>query len=207
MAETLNVQLREDLGKRRTRRLRKAGSVPAILYGHGEKTVSLAIPAAEVSAALRHGSRLVDLKGAVADKAFIRDLQWDTYGLEILHLDLARISEHELVKVTVPLEFRGEAPGVKQGGIVEHMLHDLQIECPVSAIPERLTVSLGTLKLGDSLTVADLIVPQGIKVLTHADVVVTHCVEPVEEEEVAPVTEGAEPEVIGRKAEEEEEEG
>ena len=205
MAETLNVELRPDHGKRHSRRLRRSGAVPAVLYGHGEQSVSLAIPVAEVSAALRHGSRLVELKGAVAEKAFIRDLQWDTYGLEVLHLDLTRISEHERVKVQVPLELRGEAPGVKEGGVIEHHLHELHIECAVSAIPEKISVSIGALKLGDDMTVADLTLPEGVKALTNADVMVVQCVEPAEEEEVGAPMEGAEPEVIGRKADEEEE--
>lgn len=205
MAETLNVQIREDLGKRRTRRLRQTGAVPATLYGHGQQPVNLTASSLEVSSAVRHGSRLVELKGAVAEKAFIRDLQWDTYGMSILHLDLSRISEHERVKVTVQLEFRGEAAGLKEGGIIEHMLHDLQIECPVTAIPEKLTVSVAALKLDDSLTVADLTLPEGVKALTHGDVVVVHCIKPSDEQETSSLSDGAEPEVIGRKAEDEDE--
>jgi hypothetical protein len=75
----------------------------------------------------------------------------------------------------------------------------------VTAIPERLTVSVVALHVGDSLTVKDLVLPETIKVLTHPDVVVVHCIKPSEEEEAGPSTEGAEPQVIGRKAEEEEE--
>jgi large subunit ribosomal protein L25 len=205
MAETLNVQVRDGHGTRHSQRLRKSGVVPAVLYGHGEKSVSLGIPATEVSAAVRHGSRLVELKGALTEKAFIRDLQWDTYGLEVVHIDLTRVSEHERVKVQVAVDLRGEAAGVKDGGIVEHMLHEVQIECPVSAIPDKLHVNISNLKLGDTLLVGDLPLPDGVKMLSHADVVVVHCVTPTEEEELALPTEGAEPEVIGRKAEDEEE--
>jgi large subunit ribosomal protein L25 len=205
MAETLNVQVRDNHGKRHSQRLRKSGVVPAVLYGHGEKSVSLAIPATEVSAAVRHGSRLVELKGAISEKAFIRDLQWDTYGLEVVHLDLTRISEHERVKVQVAVDLRGEAAGIKQGGIVEQMLHEVQIECPVSSIPDKLHVNVSNLNVGDALTVGELPLPEGVKMLSHAEVVVVHCVMPTEEEELALPTEGAEPEVIGRKAESEEE--
>jgi large subunit ribosomal protein L25 len=161
----------------------------------------------EVSTALRHGSRLVELKGELAEKAFIRDLQWDTFGLEVVHMDLARISEHERVKVQVGIDLRGEAPGVREGGVVQHLLHELSIECPVSAIPDKLHVSINHLAKGGEIKVSDLSLPEGVKVLTPADELVVQCVEPTEApEDVAVPLEGAEPEVIGRKAEAEEEE-
>lgn len=207
MAEVLNVKLRQETGKRPVRRLRRAGSVPAVLYGHGEKALSLSIPQVELAAAVRHGSRLVELKGDVSERAFIRDLQWDTYGLEVLHLDLTRVSEHERVRVNVVVELRGEAPGVKEGAIVEHLLHELPIECDVSAIPEKLHVNINHLNKGDEIKVADLALPEGVKVLAPAEEIVVQCVEPTEApEEAAVPLEGAEPEVIGRKAGEEEEE-
>ena len=207
MAEVLNVKVRKETGKRPVRKLRRDGAIPAVLYGHGEQTVSLSIPQVEVSAALRHGSRLVELKGEVSEKAFIRDLQWDTYGLEVVHMDLARISEHERVKVQVTIELRGEAPGVKEGGVVQQLLHDVSMECPVTAIPDKLSVRISGLNLGSEIKVSDLTLPEGATVLTPADEIVVQCVEPTEAPEEAAVSlEGAEPEVIGRKAEEEEEE-
>jgi large subunit ribosomal protein L25 len=207
MAEVLNVKLRQETGTRPMRRLRRLGAIPAVLYGHGEKTLSLAIPQVEVAAAMRHGSRLVELKGDLTEKAFIRELQWDTYGLEVVHMDLTRISEHERVRVQVAIELRGEAPGVKEGGVVHHLIHELSIECAVSAIPDKLHVNINALNKGSEIKVSDLAVPEGVKVFTPADEVVVHCVEPVEAPEEAPAAiEGAEPEVIGRKAEEDEEE-
>ena len=94
MAETLQVELRTNLGKHNTRRLRRAGSIPAILYGHpaGGRCV-FSSRAEEVDAAIRHGGRLVNLAGAMSDRAFIRDLQWDTFGLHVLHVDFSRISD------------------------------------------------------------------------------------------------------------------
>jgi large subunit ribosomal protein L25 len=206
MAEVLNVEIRDLRGKRRARRLRHGGHIPAVLYGHGEANLSLSIPAAEVSSAIRHGSRVVDLQGAVKDKAFIREVQWDVFGLNVLHLDLTRISEHERVKVQVPVELRGEAPGVREGGVVELHVHDLQVECPVSAIPEKLQININALQKGQSLTVADIKAPEGVNIVNDPETVVVHCEEPAAEEELLAPTEAAEPEVIGRKAAEEEEE-
>ena len=206
MAEVLNVTVRDSIGKRRTRRLRKAGATPAILYGHGEATVSLSIPTVEVAAAIRHGSRLVNLKGAVNEQAFIRDMQWDTYGGHVLHMDLTRVSEHERVKVVVAVELRGEAPGLREGGVIEHVIHEVQIECPVTAIPEKLQISIANLNKGDALTVADIQTPAGVKILTSADLQVVACVEPVDEDDMGGVGESVEPEVIGRKPSDDDEE-
>ena len=205
MAETLEVQIRENLGTQNTRRLRAAGAVPAVLYGHGQPNVCLTLSAEALESAIRHGSRLVSLTGAVTERAFVRDLQWDTFGLHLMHVDLTRVSEHEVVQVTVTVELRGEAPGVREGGVIQHLVHQLDIECEVGLIPDKLHVNINHLKLGDTITVAQVPVPEGTKVFLDADEVVVQCVMPTEETEEAE-GEGApvEPEVIGRKKEDEE---
>lgn len=206
MSEVLNVQPRSAEGKRAARRLRHGGAIPAILYGHGEANICLQAPADEVRAVVRHGTRVVDLKGAVNEKAFIRQLQWDTFGTDVLHLDLARVSADEKVQVKITIELRGEAPGLKQGGIVTHHLHEVEIECPAISIPDKLTLRASALTLGAELLVKDLEVPPGVTILTDADEVVVDCTEPKAElEEAAQAGVGAEPELIGRKAAEEEE--
>ena len=206
MAEELNVELRETRGKRNSRRLRKAGSVPGVLYGHRKETVSLAVPAEPLDAMVQHGNRLVTLTGAVSESAFIREVQWDVWGTHVVHVDFTRISEHEKVQVQVAVEVRGEAPGVKEGGVVEQLIHQVQIECPASAVPEKLDVNVNHLKLHDSITVADLELPEDAAVLGDSATVVVHCIEPlaVPEEEVAEAAAG-EPEVIGEEKEKTEE--
>jgi len=207
MAENLEVQVRGELGKRNTRRLRRSGVVPAILYGHGEANVCLAISAEQVQKAVRHGGRLVNLTGAIVERAFIRDLQWDTFGLEVMHLDLTRVSEHELVEVHVAIELRGEAPGAKAGGVIEHLVHEVAIECEVTAIPEKLFANINHLELGQAIKIGDIELPPTVKILADADDVVVQCVEPtVEVEEGAAEAVPGEPEIIGRKKEEEGEE-
>jgi large subunit ribosomal protein L25 len=206
MAEVLNVQVRPTRGKRDARRQRKAGSTPAVLYGHGKETVALSVPADEIDSLLRHGSRVVTLSGAVAEQAFIRDLQWDTWGTHVLHVDFARVYEHELVEVEVPLELRGEAPGMKDGGVIDQLVHQVKIECEVTLIPDKLFVNINQLKLGESITMAVLSLPERSKLLHDLDTVVVQCVQPAAEvEEEAVAAEGAEPELIGRKPEGEEE--
>ena len=207
MAEQIPTVAREKGGKHSNRRLRDAGQTPAILYGHGLANVCLSVPSDAIATAVRHGSRLVGLTGAVNESAFVRDLQWDTYGSYVLHVDFTRISVDELVKVHLTVEFRGQAPGVKEGGVVEQLVHDVQIECPAGAIPEKLLVSVNQMKLNDTITLAQLELPARSKVFGDPETIVVQCVVPVEkpDEEAGAAGEG-EPEVIGAKKEEEEEE-
>jgi large subunit ribosomal protein L25 len=205
MAENLNVKVRKANGKREARRLRRSGGIPAILYGHGEANCSLTVASDEMKSVVRRGGRVVDLKGAVNEKAFIRDLQWDIYGNEVLHVDFARVSEHERIEVKVTVELRGQAAGVKDGGVVEHFVHEVEIECEALAIPDKLELNINDLKIGDQLTAGDLKLPSGITLISDPDAVLVHCVAPrADEDMAAPAGAAAEPEVIGRKAEDEE---
>jgi large subunit ribosomal protein L25 len=207
MALQLAVQSRDTQGKHRNRRLRQAGQVPAVLYGHGLASVSLSVGVDELTAAIRHGSRLVSLTGAVSESAFIRELQWDTWGTHIVHVDFTRISEHEVVEVRVPVELRGEAPGVREGGVVVQHIHEVEIAVPASAIPEKLAVNINHLALEQSILLNSLELPQGAKILAaDLEAVVVECIVPVEApEEGAGEAAAGEPEIIGAKEKEGEE--
>jgi large subunit ribosomal protein L25 len=209
MAIQIAVEKRQTTGKLNNRRLRRSGKIPAILYGHGLECVPLCVAADEITAAIRHGSRLVGLTGAVEESAFVRELQWDIWGKHILHVDFTRISEHEIVEVRVPVELRGEAPGAREGGVVVQLIHEVEIACPAASIPEKLAVNVNHLALNQEIKLADLALPEGAKILADdLDDVVVHCVVPTEqpEEEAAAEAAPGEPEVIGAKKEEEEEE-
>jgi large subunit ribosomal protein L25 len=206
MALQLAVESRDTKGKHRNRRLRESGKIPAVLYGHGLESVSLSVATEILSGAIRHGSRLVNLTGAVNESAFIRDLQWDTWGTHVVHVDFTRISENEIVEVRVPVELHGEAPGVREGGVVSQMIHEIDLACPASLIPERLLVNINQLALDEKVLLSAVEVPEGAKILAaDMEVVVVHCHIPVElpEEGAAEAVPG-EPEVIGAKAEDEE---
>jgi large subunit ribosomal protein L25 len=203
MAEALNVEVRPSRGTREARRMRRNGQVPAVLYGHGEAAVSLVVGQDDLATVLRHHSRLVDLKGGVNESALIRALQWDTFGLEVLHVDFARVSADERIEVQVSIELRGTAPGANEGGVIEHLLHEVTIECLATAIPDRLQVKINTLNKGEHITVGQLEVPEGVKVLADPEDIVVQCVEAADEAQPELHAESAEPEVIGRKAEEE----
>ncbi len=204
---TLTVESRETVGKRRNRRLRESGKTPAVLYGHKKDVLNLSVTTEQVEAALRHGSRFVQLAGAVSERAFIKEVQWNVWGDVVLHVDFTRVNEHERVQLSVPVVVRGEAPGLKDGGVLKQHLHMIEIEAEPTCAPENIPVSVNALGFNQSIRVADVVVPEGVKLLADPETVVVECSEQsaVEETESEAV-EGAEPEVIGRKKADEEEE-
>lgn len=203
-AQTLTVKLRDSHGKRRNRRLRDAGLIPAVLYGHKQETQSLSLPVEELEAVVRHGNRFVELQGDVKEKAFIKDVQWNTWGNRILHVDFARVSEHEKITVTVPVELRGEAPGTKEGGVVKHMLHSIELECEAASIPEKIEVNINQLEFNQVIHVGDLELPTGAKASLDSATIVVSCMAQVEVAEEDVTGDEAEPELIGRKKTDEE---
>ena len=207
MSDQLKVEPRKSHGKRNNQRLRRDGKLPGILYGHGEDCVSLTLAADQLEASLRHGAKVLDLTGAATGKALLQDIQWDTFYQRVLHVDLLRVRAGEKVTIEVPIELRGEAPGASQGGVIEQMLHSVEIEVELDLIPEKLHVNINKLNVGEELLVRDIIdLPAGATVNVDDDTMIVHCVMPVAEEEVEAI-EGAaaEPEVIGKGKDEEEE--
>jgi large subunit ribosomal protein L25 len=208
MSDQLKVEPRKNHGKRNNLRLRRNGKVPAVLYGHGEDCVSLALAADQLEASLRHGAKVLDLDGAATGKALLQDVQWDVFYQHVLHVDLLRVRAGEKVTLEVPIELRGEAPGAAQGGVVEQVLHSVEIEVELDLIPEKLHVSVNKLEVGGELTIRDIVdLPAGATVNADEDAMVVHCIMPSVEEEEPVAGEGAaaEPEVIGKGKEDEEE--
>ncbi len=197
--EVLEVKFREETGKRRNRRMRADGMVPATLYGHKKDPQTVSLSEDQLNTVLRHGGHIVELAGDVVERALLKEVQWDTWGKQVLHVDLTRVAADEKVQVTLPLNLRGEAEGVKEGGVVEQLVHEVVLECEATAIPAVVEVRIADLALGKNLTVADIELPAGVKILLAADTPVVHCVEKrdvsLEEEAAA----ASEPEVIAKK--------
>lgn len=214
MAESIALltQKREDRGTHVARRLRRQGRIPAVVYGHKEAAVSISLDKEELEKALRHGVRVVDLKtDRGAEKALIREVQWDHLGKELLHIDFARVALDERVVVEVRLELRGHAPGVTAGGVLDQPMHSLPVECLAIAVPDHIRVNVGELQIGSAVHVRDLVLPEGVKAMAEADAVVLLVKLPTAESEAAPATaipteETSEPQVIGRQAKAAEEE-
>ncbi len=213
MAEsvTLVAQERTGSGTRQARKLRKGGMVPAVVYGHQEATISVSLWADDLHKAIRQGARVVDLKqGEKVQKALIRDLQWDPLGHDILHADFARVSADERITLDVRVEIRGTAPGVTAGGVLVQQIHKLQVECPVISVPESIRVHVGELQIDQAIHVRDLVMPEGVVVKSDPEGIVVQVSQKIVEVEepaaaaaAVPTAEQAEPEVIGKKKEEE----
>ncbi len=130
MIVTIETEKRDAVGTRAVMKLRGRGYVPCNLYGHGEANLCLSVKEDIVAKLIRTGSKLVSLTGAVKDTALLREVQWDSMGSIITHLDFARVSQSELVEVTLPVELRGEAPGLSEGGQLRFQSHTMAIRCP-----------------------------------------------------------------------------
>jgi len=199
---TLKAQTRNEFGSRRMARLRKSGHVPGILYGHGQENVPVTLATHAIELAVLHGERLLelDLDGRT-ENALLKEVQYDTFGHEVLHVDLARVDLHERVQVTVPVTLRGTPAGVNEGGMLQQTMAEVNIECVVTAIPEEIEASVTELKIGETLQAGQLELPAGATLLDEPDSAVCS-VTYVSEEEVEEVEAGAEaaaaePEVIG----------
>lgn len=207
MAEIIEAQIRESSGSSEARRLRRSGRVPVVLYGHGEPVVSLSVSSSQLAAAVRHGARMVELSGAAKTKAFIKELQWDTFHTAIQHVDFFRVSAGEKVEVTLGVHLRGEAVGLRSGGSVEVLRHELKVRCPAEKIPEAIEVDVTNLDIDDVIRVENLPAIEGVEYLDEMhDVVVQCAASRVEEELVEEPGDGSEPEVISRGKDESEDE-
>ncbi|MFB3738630.1 MAG: 50S ribosomal protein L25/general stress protein Ctc [Candidatus Velamenicoccus archaeovorus] len=219
MAEQkLQAEKREGSGKGVARKLRAAGRVPAILYGHGMESMPLSVDAKELFHILHTGAGgnvLIDLLVDGQDHlALPREIQRDHVRGKLLHVDFLAVRRDVKVTVDVPIQVVGESPGVKSGGVLEHHLWDLHVECLPQDVPDAIEADISELQVGDSLKVGDLEAPDGITILTSGDESVVAVVTPqarvVEEEAEAAAAEeaaGAAAEEAGQAAEASAEEG
>lgn len=200
MMDTLQVAKRDKTGSMACQRLRRAGQVPAVLYGHGQENENLAVPVADLKLLLRHRGKMVQLKGDVDETALVSQMQWDPLGIEVLHLDLIRVDLKEMVEVSVRIETHGEAAGTHEGGVLVQDAYSVEIRCPAGSIPENVGLDIGDIHLGEFRTAGDLELPDGAELVTAPDTTVARVDKQreEEEEELTPAEDtGAEPEVIG----------
>ena len=205
----VSAEVRSELGSRANRRLRSAGKLPGVIYGHKEAIVPVTLPRKEVVKHLDHGTHLFDLTlDGKSEKVLIKDVQYDHLGMEVLHVDFARVSLDEKVEVTIQLELKGEPKGEADGGVLTQLVQELELECLVTDIPDIIRHNVSEMGLDSDLLVKDLKLPPGVRCLQDEDLVLAQ-VREIKEEEEAPAAEGesAEPEVIGRKADDEGAEG
>lgn len=213
----IEAEPRTGAGKNVARRLRRGGRIPGVLYGAGQPAVSVSLNPKQLRAVLeseagRNTILSVDVKDGESASAMIVDWQYEPVHGALLHVDLKRIALDRVLRATVPVVAVGEAQGVKvQGGILEFIVRDVEVECLPADIPEHLTADVSELVIGMNLRVRDLKVSGKVRLTSDPDQAVLHVVAPKKEEEEKPAeaveaAAPAEPEVIRKgKAEKEEE--
>ena len=205
----LKAEQRTAIGRSAVRKLKTRGIIPAIVYGGKEKPQPLQVAERDINAVLSHASGeniLVELEiaGEQSNRmALVQEIQHSPVGGDILHVDFHAVSMDEKIQAEVPLEPVGIANGVKNfGGLLEQSLRSLPIECLPRDLPDRLTVDVSDLNIGDSIHVRDIQLPSGVTAKTQPDLTAFSVLAPVVEEEPVPiVAEGAAagPEVITEK--------
>src|ERR1041384_3947584 len=200
------AQVRNELGSRANKRLRDRGLLPGVVYGHKEAVIPVTLPKKEMVGYLSRGAHLFDLSlDGKSEKVLIKEVQYDHLGLDVLHVDLTRVSLDEKVEVTVPLELRGTPKGEADGGVLQQIIASLEVECVVTEIPDLIRHNVADMALNDVLHIKDLHLPPGVHCLQDGELIVATV---KEVQELAPVEvveaeTASEPEVIGRKVEEE----
>jgi large subunit ribosomal protein L25 len=208
MAETttkLNVTSRAAAGSRAARRLRRAGRVPGVLYGGGRESEGFDADARELRLALASSGAVLDLKidGKKATPVVLKEAQRDPVRGGTVHVDLLRVRLDEAIHAVVPLELTGteDAPGVKEGGVLEQVTRELNVQALPTAIPESIVHEIGEMQIGDTIGLAAVAMPEGVTLLDDVEETVVATLSPprlqIEEEEVEAETElvgeGAEP--------------
>lgn len=183
---SLSVRKRDKAGTRASEALRKTGFIPAILYGHGEENISLALPMDELEVHLRHNVRILKLEyGDGSDQAMIKELHWDSLGDYLLHVDLLRVRMDEVVSMSVLLESKGRAKGIEEGGLLEVQRTDIHVKCLPGNIPDVIIYDVTELDLNESLHVKDITLPEGVELDDDPDQVVVSVTARVEVAEEA----------------------
>ena len=203
------AEVRKGTGSRKSQWLRAQGKVPGVVYGLKKDVVMISLPVPETMSVLQSGSHIMEiaLEGK-NEKMLIQDVQYDYLQKFIEHVDLMRIDPTKKVRVKVSLEFRGVPKGTKEGGIMEVQTPEIEIEVSPLEIPSTIRVNVENLDMHDILHAKDVVLPAGAKLVDYAEKIICQ-VRTVKEEVAAVGTDvtAAEPEVIGKKKEEEGAEG
>jgi large subunit ribosomal protein L25 len=201
----VTAQSRTETGKNANRRLRASGLIPGVLYGNSQQAQVVAVSPKEIASILRSGAgenTLFDLDvQGTRRKVILKDYQVEPLRSHLLHVDFYEVALDKRIKVTVHVEVQGVPVGVKtQGGLLDFITRELEVECLPLDIPKKITVDVSELALGKYVRVSDVSVPKGVTVLSDADLVIVHVVTPRAEAgaegEAAAAPGAAEPEVI-----------
>ena len=202
MAQTAQITAkpRSELGSRANKRLRDAGHLPGVIYGHKEAIIPVTLPKKEVVNHLNHGAHLFDLAlDGKSEKVLVKEVQYDHLGIEVIHVDFARVSLDEKVEVTVPLVLKGEPKGEADGAVLQQFISELEIECLVTDIPKEILHNVTEMEKDSELHISELTLPPGVRALQDGDLLVA-TVREIEEEVAAPAEAAAEEGAEGAEA-------
>src|SRR5882757_9319989 len=170
---TVTAKPRSELGSRANKRLRDAGFIPGVIYGHKEAVVTVTLPKKEVVNYLNKGAHLFDLAvDGKSEKVLVKEVQYDHLGMEVMHVDFARVSLDEKVEVTVALELKGTPKGEALGGVLQQIIAELEIECLVTDIPDIIRHNVSDMAVDDVVHIKDLKLPPGVRALQDEDLIV-----------------------------------
>ncbi|MBW3628864.1 MAG: 50S ribosomal protein L25 [Gemmatimonadetes bacterium] len=204
MAVTLNARSRATFGKNAARKLRSAGHVPAVIYGHGDETRPLEIAVNELERLLSHismGNTLIDLRveGAKATSALIREVQYHAVKPMILHVDFLQVHAGEKIHLRVPVRLHGTPVGVRdEQGVLQEVLHELDVECLPRDIPEGIDIDVEALGIGDSVHVRDVTIAN-VTILNDPELTIASVTNPTVEAVAEPEADeaaDAQPELV-----------
>jgi large subunit ribosomal protein L25 len=193
----LKANPRDQSGKGPSRRYRMEGLIPAVVYGRGDATIPLTVDEADLQKIIRakkekHFIKLLIGGDAPVEKvSILKELQYKPIGRKLYHADFYEIRMDQKLTVDIPLQFSGTPVGVVNGGELQHLKRELKISCLPSDLPDYIDVDISGLNIGDSLKVRDIVIPQGLAVVDHADVGIAAV---YEIKVAAPATETAEAE-------------
>jgi large subunit ribosomal protein L25 len=192
---SLEAQRREVSNSRETRRLRRAGLVPGVVYGGGDEPVPFSVEARRLRQALAHAGAVLDLSldGAEATPVVVKDEQHDVVRGGIVHLDLLRVRLDQAIQATVALELTGaeDAPGVTEGGVLEHVTREVTVEALPTELPDSITFDVSAMQINDTVTLEAVIAPAGVTLVDdlHETVVATLSPPRLQDEEESEVEE------------------
>lgn len=200
---TLPAKPRTDFGSRTSRRLRRDGQVPGVVYTGGEAATAFRVESRDARSILAEGHALFDLEieGSDAVPVVVKEQQHHPVRGDLQHLDLQQVDLNQAIQAEVPVELTGDdvAPGVKQGGVLEHVTREVTVEALPTAIPDVLTLDVSAMEILDVLTLEDLAAPEGVTLIADepAEITIVTLTPPRVEAEPAEAEPEAEPEVVG----------
>jgi large subunit ribosomal protein L25 len=204
-SSVLSVATREPSGSRGARRLRREGNVPGIVYGGGSDPVTFQVEARALRLALQHAGAVLDLSidGQSPSPVVVKELIRHPVGGEAVHLDLLRVRLDQAIQATVALELIGsdDAPGVKEGGVLEHVTREVTVEALPNDIPDRLEFDVSTMDIGDTAMFPELTAPANVKLIGDEETVIATLTPPRLQIEEEPEIE-EETELVGEEGEE-----